>query len=127
MASNVEIFFDEIDKVRIINPVVAKLSENLKDESRFFIEKYDKFEDISNELITKLEHLAYDVESEKIKAISAQNILQNILKEKENEQQEIQSVLTERKLKLERLKILLGSLRKTEDGQNETINIFRKL
>lgn len=66
--------------------------------------------------------LGKEVERQKIKAIGARNILQSMEKQKENNQQQLQALIAEKTVDLERLKIQLNSLQRTEMEQHEVIN-----
>lgn len=116
------IFFDEVDKVRILEPQVSKVTHDLKDECKNYTEKIEEFYRIANKFIKMIGELAQKVENEKIKAIGARNILQSMEKQRENNQQQLQAVINEKTMELERLKIQLNSLQKTEMGQTDLIN-----
>ncbi|KAJ8912940.1 hypothetical protein NQ315_017271 [Exocentrus adspersus] len=116
------IFFDEVDKICILEPEVAKLTNDLNEECQIYIEKIDEFQKIADKFITMVDELGKEVEKQKIKAIGARNILQSMEKQKENNQQQLQALITERSVELQRLKIQLNSLQKTEMEQNELIN-----
>ncbi|KAJ3642790.1 hypothetical protein Zmor_025545 [Zophobas morio] len=122
LLANQGIFFDEVDKVCILEPEVAKQTNDLKEECQIYVEKMDEFQKIASRFIQMIEVLGKEVESQKIKAIGARNILQSMEKQKENNQQQLQAVITEKSVELERLKIQLNSLQKTELEQNEIIN-----
>lgn len=55
----------------------------------FVCEEIEEFQKIGQKFITIMEGLAKEVESEKIKAIGARNILQGMEKQKENHQQQL--------------------------------------
>ncbi|KAK9730369.1 Intraflagellar transport complex B, subunit 20 [Popillia japonica] len=116
------IFFDEVDKVRILEPVAAKQTNDLKDECNIYIEKINEFQKISSSFISIADKLAQEVEKQKIKAIGARNILQTMEKQKDVNHQQLQALISEKMMQLERLKILYNSLQKTEMEQNEIIN-----
>lgn len=82
----------------------------------------EEFKKISSKFIEIIEMLGKEVEGEKIKAIGARNILQSMEKQKENNQQQLQALITEKTIEVERLKIQLNSLQKSEVEQNEIIN-----
>ncbi|KAI4460922.1 intraflagellar transport protein 20 [Holotrichia oblita] len=116
------IFFDEVDKVRILEPVASKQTNDLKDECKIYIEKINEFQKISSNFIAIADKLAQEVEKQKIKAIGARNILQTMEKQKDVNHQQLQALISEKMMQLERLKILYNSLQKTEMEQNEIIN-----
>ncbi|KAJ8936731.1 hypothetical protein NQ318_007091 [Aromia moschata] len=85
------IFFDEVDKICILEPEVSKLTNDLKDECQVYTEKMDEFQKIANKFILMVEQLGKEVERQKIKAIGARNIFQSMEKQKENNQQQLQA------------------------------------
>ncbi|CAH0556143.1 unnamed protein product [Brassicogethes aeneus] len=122
LLSNYGIYFDEVDKVCILEPEVAKQTNNLKEECQIYTEKINEFHRISNKFVDMVENLNKLVEKEKITAIGTRNILQSMEKQKETHQQQLQALIAEKSMELERLKIQLSSLLKTEMEQNEIIN-----
>lgn len=63
-----------------------------------------------------------EVDKQKLKAISARNTLQTMEKHREVDQQQLQALVSEKSMELERLKNQLNSLQKTEMEQNEILN-----
>ncbi|XP_022918193.1 intraflagellar transport protein 20 homolog [Onthophagus taurus] len=118
----VGIYFDEVDKVRILDPNVAKETNDLKDECRAYVEKIDEFQKLSNGFISLVEKLGEEVDKQKINAIGARNVLQTMEKHKETNQQQLQALIGEKSMEFERLKIFLNSLQKTEMEQAEIIS-----
>ncbi|KAJ8966742.1 hypothetical protein NQ317_012674 [Molorchus minor] len=116
------IFFDEVDKICILKPEVSKLTNDLKEECQIYTEKIDEFQKIANTFIIMVEQLGKEVENQRIKAIGARNILQSMEKQKGKNHQQVQALITEKSMELERLKIQLNSLQKTEMKQNELIS-----
>ncbi|CAH1099863.1 unnamed protein product [Psylliodes chrysocephalus] len=116
------IFFDEVDRICILEPEVSKSTHDLKEECQIYTEKIDEFQKISNKYINLVQQLGDTIEKEKMKAIGARNILQSMEKQKENNHEQLQAVISEKSMELERLKIQLNSLQKTEMEQNEIIN-----
>ncbi|EFA09915.1 intraflagellar transport protein 20 homolog [Tribolium castaneum] len=116
------IYFDEVDKVCILEPEISKQTNDLKETCQNYVERMDEFQKIANKFIEMVDQLGKEVENQKIKAIGARNILQSMEKQKETNQQQLQAVIAEKSIELERLKIQLNSLQKTEMEQNEIIN-----
>ena len=67
---------------------------------------------------------AKQVEAEKMKAIAARNLVNSLAKERVSEEEQLRSMLTEKKNHLERLKTQLESLQSLENEQNEFIEQF---
>uniref|UniRef100_A0A6P7GET1 Intraflagellar transport protein 20 homolog isoform X2 n=1 Tax=Diabrotica virgifera virgifera TaxID=50390 RepID=A0A6P7GET1_DIAVI len=116
------IFFDEVDRICILEPEVSKSTHDLKDECQIYTEKIDEFQRISTKYINLVQQLGDTIEKEKMKAIGARNILQSMEKQKENNQEQLQALISEKNMELERLKIQFNSLQKAEMEQHEIIN-----
>lgn len=69
-----------------------------------------------------MDKLGKEVDKQKLKAISARNTLQTMEKHREVDQQQLQALVSEKSMELERLKNQLNSLQKTEMEQNEILN-----
>uniref|UniRef100_A0A6P7GEQ8 Protein zwilch n=1 Tax=Diabrotica virgifera virgifera TaxID=50390 RepID=A0A6P7GEQ8_DIAVI len=82
----------------------------------------DEFQRISTKYINLVQQLGDTIEKEKMKAIGARNILQSMEKQKENNQEQLQALISEKNMELERLKIQFNSLQKAEMEQHEIIN-----
>ncbi|ERL86365.1 hypothetical protein D910_03773 [Dendroctonus ponderosae] len=108
------IFFNEIDKICILEPENYKQTSDLKEECFIYVESKYRF-------ISMVEALSNKIEKQKIKAIGARNLLQGMEKQKEHNQQQLHALINETSMELERLKIQLNSLQKTEIEQNEII------
>ncbi|XP_019762957.1 intraflagellar transport protein 20 homolog [Dendroctonus ponderosae] len=115
------IFFNEIDKICILEPENYKQTSDLKEECFIYVEKIDEFQKIADRFISMVEALSNKIEKQKIKAIGARNLLQGMEKQKEHNQQQLHALINETSMELERLKIQLNSLQKTEIEQNEII------
>ncbi|KAL1494322.1 hypothetical protein ABEB36_009937 [Hypothenemus hampei] len=115
------IYFNEIDKLCILEPESYKQTNNLKEECIIYGEKIDEFKKITEKFISMVEELGIKIEKEKIKAIGARNLLQGMEKQKEHNQQQMHAIIHEASMELERLKIQVNSLQKTEIERNELI------
>ncbi|XP_066253122.1 intraflagellar transport protein 20 homolog [Euwallacea similis] len=115
------IYFNEIDKICILDPENYKQTNDLKEECFIYVEKIDEFQRIAHKFISMVEELSQKIEKQKIKAIGARNLLQGMEKQKEHNQQQLHAIINEASMELERLKIQVNSLKKTEMEQNELI------
>ncbi|KAK4876157.1 hypothetical protein RN001_012579 [Aquatica leii] len=120
--SKLGIYFDEVDKIRVLEPEICNQTNELKEQSKIYIEKINEFQKISDTFILLTSNLANEIEKRKMKAIGAHNMLQNMTKEKENHCQQLQALISEKSIELERLKVQLTSLQKIEMEQTEIIN-----
>ncbi|XP_063153323.1 intraflagellar transport protein 20 homolog isoform X1 [Candoia aspera] len=116
--------FDELNKLRVLDPEVAQQTTELKEECRLFVDKIAEFKKIVGNLIELVDQLAKTTENEKIKAIGARNLLKSIAKQREAQQQQLQALITEKKTQLERYRVEYQTLCKTEADQNEFIDQF---
>ncbi|CAJ0938146.1 unnamed protein product [Ranitomeya imitator] len=135
--------FDELNKLRILDPDVSQQTTELKEECREFVEKIGDFQKIVGGLIELVDQLAKETESEKMKcsqssshllkafsrthrsqAIGARNLLKSIAKQREAQQQQLQALIAEKKMQLERYRIEYEALCKVEAEQNEFIDQF---
>ncbi|XP_066455732.1 intraflagellar transport protein 20 homolog isoform X1 [Eleutherodactylus coqui] len=122
--SDAGLHFDELNKLRILDPDVSQQTTELKDECREFVEKIDDFQKIVGGLIELVDQLAKETENEKMKAIGARNLLKSIAKQREAQQQQLQALIAEKKMQLERYRIEYEALCKVEAEQNEFIDQF---
>uniref|UniRef100_A0A4W3IWM6 Intraflagellar transport 20 homolog (Chlamydomonas) n=2 Tax=Callorhinchus milii TaxID=7868 RepID=A0A4W3IWM6_CALMI len=83
-----------------------------------------QFQKIVGGLIEIVDQLAKEAENEKMKAIGARNLLKSVAKQREAQQQQLQALITEKKMQLERYRIEYESLSKVEAEQNEFIDQF---
>ncbi|XP_066492285.1 intraflagellar transport protein 20 homolog [Tiliqua scincoides] len=116
--------FDELNKLRILDPEVSQQTVELKEECKVFVDKIEEFKKIVGNLIALVDQLAKATENEKIKAIGARNLLKSIAKQREAQQQQLQALISEKKTQLERYRIEYQTLCKIEADQNEFIDQF---
>lgn len=94
--------FDELNKLRVLDPEVTQQTIELKEECKDFVDKIGQFQKIVGDLIELLDQLAKEAEKEKMKAIGARNLLKSIAKQREAQQQQLQALIAEKKMQLER-------------------------
>ncbi|XP_048735102.1 intraflagellar transport protein 20 homolog [Ostrea edulis] len=116
--------FDELNKIRVLEPDVAQQTVELKEECKEFVDKIGDFQKIVGSFIEVVDNVSKEVEKEKMKAIGSRNLLKSIAKQREAQQQQLQALITERKMQLERLRIQYEALQKEENEQNEFIEQF---
>ncbi|KAF1423372.1 hypothetical protein FQV24_0015784, partial [Spheniscus mendiculus] len=83
-----------------------------------------EFQKIVGSLIELVDQLAKAAETEKMKAIGARNLLKSIAKQREAQEQQLQALIAEKKMQLERYRIEYETLCKIEADQNEFIDQF---
>ncbi|XP_067928006.1 intraflagellar transport protein 20 homolog [Watersipora subatra] len=116
--------FDELNKIRVLEPDVYQQTTELKEECKGFVEKMTTFQKIVGSFITTVDSVAQQVDKEKIKAIGSRNLLKSMSKQREAQQQQLQALIVEKRMQLERLRLQYESLQKEESEQNEFIEQF---
>ncbi|KAL5017281.1 hypothetical protein ScPMuIL_006870 [Solemya velum] len=116
--------FDELNKIRVLEPEISQQTGELKEECKDFVDKIGDFQTIVGTFIEVVDNVAKEVEKEKMKAIGSRNLLKSITKQREAQQQQLQALITERKMQQERLRIQYEALLKEESEQNEFIEQF---
>ncbi|XP_056906070.1 intraflagellar transport protein 20 homolog isoform X1 [Takifugu flavidus] len=109
---------------RVLQPDLQQESSDLKDECKEFVNKISQYQKIVEGLIEVKDEMTKEVETEKMKAIGARNLLKTVAKQREAQQQQLQTLIAEKKLQHERYRIEYEALRKVEPEQNEFIDQF---
>ncbi|CAH2219829.1 intraflagellar transport 20 homolog [Pelobates cultripes] len=122
--SEAGLHFDELNKLRVLDPEVSQQTTELKEECKDFVDKIGQFQNIVGGLIDLVDQLAKETENEKMKAIGARNLLRSIAKQREAQQQQLYALIAEKKMQLERYRIEYDALCKVEAEQNEFIDKF---
>ncbi|XP_023557856.1 intraflagellar transport protein 20 homolog [Octodon degus] len=102
--------FDELNKLRVLDPEVTQQTIELKEECKDLVDKIGQFQKIVGGLIELVDQLAKEAENEKMKAIGAQNLLKCIAKQREAQQQQLQALIVEKKMQLERNELKISFL-----------------
>ncbi|EDS44840.1 conserved hypothetical protein [Culex quinquefasciatus] len=71
-----------------------------------------------------VEGFAAEVDQEKMRAVGVQNLLKTFSKQRESEQQQIQSEIIEKMVELDKLKIEYQYLQRIESEQQEVVDNF---
>ncbi|XP_012272778.1 intraflagellar transport protein 20 homolog isoform X1 [Orussus abietinus] len=115
------LYIDDLCKICVLEPEVANQTNKLKDECQNFVSKISDFQKNSEEFIQLIDGLANEVEKERMRTIGARNLLRSITKQRDAQKQQIQALIIEKSMELERLRIQFDSLKKIELEQLETI------
>ena len=121
---NASIYFDEMSKVRVLEPEVSQQTEELKSECKNFVDKISDFQNIVGSFIEMVDTLAKEVEKEKMKAIGSRNVLKSVAKQRETQQQQLRALIAEKQTQLERFRLQYDILLKQEAEQNDFIEQF---
>ncbi|XP_068749851.1 intraflagellar transport protein 20 homolog [Montipora capricornis] len=116
--------FDELNKIRVLEPEISQQTQELKEECKEFVDKIGEFQKIVGGFISMVDALAKEVEKEKMKAIGSRNLLKSIAKQREAQQQQLRALIAEKKTQLERFRVQHEALQKVESEQNEFIEQF---
>ncbi|CAH0394366.1 unnamed protein product [Bemisia tabaci] len=116
------IVFDELNKIHILDPQIFDKTLQLKNEAGQFLDAVTSFQKTVDDLIGAAEKLGEDVEKEKLKAIGSRNYIQSLSKQRETLQSELQSLIIEKSLEIERLRIEHESLLRTQVEQQEVLD-----
>ena len=118
------IFFDEMSKVRVLEPEVSQQTLELKTECKDFVDKISDFQKIVGSFIEMVDTLAKEVEREKMKAIGSRNLLKSMTKQRESQQQQLHALIAEKQTQLERFRLQYDVLLKQEGEQNDFVEQF---
>eukprot|EP00045_Choanoeca_perplexa_P020657 m.4803 g.4803 ORF g.4803 m.4803 type:complete len:135 (+) comp7200_c0_seq1:63-467(+) len=116
------IFFDEVSKVRVLDPESSQQTHELKEECTEFLQRMDAFQGSIGTFIQMIERLSTAVEAEKIKAIAARNTKESASKTREGQQQQYLALIAEKKAQLERLQVEQTSLERAIQEQEGFID-----
>lgn len=124
LLNNAGLHFDDLNKIRVLEPEISQQTNSLKDECQEFISKISELQKLVENFTHSTSDLAKDVEKEKMKAIGSRNLLKSIAKQRETQKQQLLVLIGEKKTELERLRVEHASLQKQEQEQLEFIDHF---
>ena len=102
----------------------ATQASDLRDSCGQFVKSVSDFAVISKGFIEIFDAVAKEVETQKIQAIGAQNLLQTYAKQRESELSQLTALIRESQLAQERLQSEYNSLLQLEAAQNEFMEQF---
>ena len=118
---DVNITFDENNQIRVLAADKFRETENLKSECIDFLKKIMSFNDMVTSLNEVLDQQAQKIEDAKLKAIGARNKIEGEEDNRRKREQELKTIINEKKMILERLTYEYESLQKVENEQKLTI------
>ncbi|KAF9421832.1 hypothetical protein HW555_002272 [Spodoptera exigua] len=121
------LYYDDINKIRVIESNVLKETEDLKDTCKDYDTKIQDFGKIINTLLEVLKELGENVEKKKMAAIGSMNLLKSISKEREAEQAKLQAEINDKSMILEQLDSEYDALQILEATQMETIEYLTQI
>ncbi|KJH46683.1 hypothetical protein DICVIV_07247 [Dictyocaulus viviparus] len=115
------IHIDETNRIRLIDPEISDMLNDLRNESREFAAQMTSFHSTTESLIKAFEEMASIVEAEKLRAMAVRSAFQSVEKHKSTDAQQLQIVIREKQMELERLRVELASLEAVEQEQKDII------
>ncbi|XP_037100722.1 intraflagellar transport protein 20 homolog [Syngnathus acus] len=117
-------YFDELNKLRALEPDVSQKTSELREDCKEFLDKIVQFLKIIGGLMDLVNELANETEREKLKALGTRNLLKFVAKQREAQQQQLSALMTEKMMQLKRYRFEYETLLKVEAEQNEFINQY---
>ena len=99
---DVNITFDENNQIRVLSQEKYKETEAMKSETIDFLKKIMQFNDMVTTLIEVLDSQAEKIEDAKLKAVGARNKIEGEEDNRRAKEQELKTLINEKKLLLER-------------------------
>lgn len=118
---DVNITFDENNQIRVLAADKYRETENVKSETIDFLKKIMSFNEMVTTLIDVLETQAAKIEEAKLKAVGSRNKIEGEEDNRRKREQELKTIINEKRLLLERLTFEFESLQKVEMEQKTTI------
>ncbi len=118
----INITFDENNQIRVLEADKYRESENLKGECMDFLKKIVTFNDNVEQLIVILDEQAKKIEEQKLKAVGARNRIEGEEDNCRKKEQELKTLINERKMELGRLISEHESLKKIDQEQRNLID-----
>ncbi|OWR55329.1 intraflagellar transport protein 20 homolog [Danaus plexippus] len=123
----VHLYYDEINKVKVIENNVYKETQDLQENCKDYENKVRDFGNIIGSLLDMLNKLGENVEKQKMAAIGATNLLKSIEKDRESEQTRLQAEISDKSLILEQLDSEYDALQILDATQSETVEYLTQL
>ena len=118
---DVNITFDENNQIRVLSADKYRETENLKSECIDFLKKIMQFNDMVTTLIDVLDSQAQKIEDAKLKAVGARNKIEGEEDNRRKREQELKTLINEKRLMLDRLTYEYDSLNKVMNDQKITL------
>jgi len=99
---DVNITFDENNQIRVLAADKYRETENMKTETIDFLKKIMSFNDMVTTLIEVLDSQAQKIEDAKLKAVGARNKIEGEEDNRRKREQELKTLINEKRLMLER-------------------------
>ncbi|KAF6264980.1 intraflagellar transport particle protein 20 [Scenedesmus sp. NREL 46B-D3] len=114
------IYFDQDNRVRILDVDKFKASQALQDNCAKFVSNMQQLHDSVAKYVAAIDQQVERIEYEKLKAVGLRNRVAAMQEERRHKQQELQQQLNEKQEELDRLLIEEQSLQKVRTTQEST-------
>lgn len=122
----VQISFDETNRIRLLPPDQFQQTESLADECDGFVAKIQRFQAATASLTGLLSAKAKKIEQEKLLAIGQRNRVFSAQETRRSETRELQALIRQKQMELERKRATFESLKKVEAEQRVLIEKLTK-
>jgi len=116
--------FDDLNRIRVLDEDTASQAQELREVCQDFLGDIGDFQKIADSFIVIFDAVSKEVETEKMKAIGARNLLKSYAKQREAQQEQLRALIVEKKSELDRLSTQHTALTKVEAEQQEFIEQF---
>jgi len=114
---SIQISFDDLNRIRLLDPEEFKQAEALADESTSFINKLGQFTKLTDALVEVLKTQSDKIEQEKLLAIGQRNRIEIEIDTRKRREQEAQSLIAQKQAELHRITEYYNSLLRVEQEQ----------
>ncbi|WIA11528.1 hypothetical protein OEZ85_011639 [Tetradesmus obliquus] len=115
------IYFDQDNRVRILDVDKFKASQALQDNCGKFVSNMQQLQDSVSKYVAAIDQQVERIETEKLKAVGLRNRVAAMQEERRHKQQELLQQLNEKQQELDRLLVEEQSLQKVRATQESTI------
>lgn len=112
---------EETSQLRLLDPHNDH-STTLRDHCKNFLSQMENFNEISDKFLKISDKLSEEVDRERMKAMGSRNRLLLVDHEKERRRLQMEQLLLERKVQLEKLRAQANSLRAAKEGIQQMLD-----
>eukprot|EP00879_Flechtneria_rotunda_P010239 GHRR01010705.1.p2 GENE.GHRR01010705.1~~GHRR01010705.1.p2 ORF type:complete len:132 (+),score=51.42 GHRR01010705.1:495-890(+) len=115
------IYFDEDNRVRILDVDKYAASQTLQDNCQKFTSNMQQLQDCISKYLSAIDQQVDRIEKEKLKAVGLRNRVAAMHEERRRKQQALQQLLNQKQQELDRLLVEEHSLQKVRADQDNMI------
>lgn len=120
--SDVGLYIDDLNKLRLLDPESLQQASKLRDECGYFVDEINTFKSLVDGLIGEAVGLSDLVDAEKSRTLALRSQLQSMDKQRSTQQQQLQAMIGEKRSQLERLRVEFESLQKQNSEQQRFLH-----